>query len=314
MDPVALAPGDAVAPTSADGPALDVSGLRHRFGDVVAVDGLTLQVRAGEIVGLVGRNGAGKTTTMRAVMGILPPQQGDIRWRGHSVGAADRLRFGYMPEEHGLYPQMRVLDQLVYFARLHGLDTRAARREAKDWLDRLGLRGRELDKLVALSHGNQQRVQLAVALVHRPDLLVLDEAFAGLDPAAVDALSDILRGEARRGAATLFSSHQLDVVERLCDRIVILEQGKVLAEGTLAELRAQAPRRLRVKVESATDWTAGLSTVSVARRDADGVVLALEPGADTQAILRAALDAGPVEHFAVESGRLIDLYRSLVAP
>ncbi|HOT24640.1 MAG TPA: ATP-binding cassette domain-containing protein [Thermoleophilia bacterium] len=313
MGPTASAVEDAVAASPADGSALDVSGLRHRFGDLVAVDGLTLQVCAGEIVGLVGRNGAGKTTTMRAVMGILDPQHGAIRWCGHTVGPADRLRFGYMPEERGLYPQMRVFDQLVYFARLHGLDTRVARAEARDWLDRLGLRGRELNKLVALSHGNQQRVQFAVALVHRPDLLVLDEAFAGLDPAAVDVLSDVLRGEARRGAATLFSSHQLDVVERLCDRIVILEQGKVLAEGTLADLRAQAPRRLRVKVDTATDWTAGLSAVRVARRDADGVVLALEPEADTQAILRAALAAGPVEHFAVESGRLIDLYRSLVA-
>jgi len=291
---------------------LEISDLYQRFGDRIAVDKLSLAVNGGEIVGLVGRNGAGKTTTMRAVMGILEPLGGTIKWAGHQVGLPDRLRFGYMPEERGLYPQMRVLDQVAYFARLHGLELRAATTQAQKWITSLGLEGRELDRVVALSHGNQQRVQLAVALVYQPDLLVLDEPFAGLDPSAVDSLSDVLRAETARGTAVLFSSHQLDLVERLCDRVVILDQGRVLANGTLDELRARVPQRLRVKVATSADWTANLKGIEILSKDVLGVVLAATPGMDTQAVLRQAMAAGEVEHFGFESGGLAELYRELV--
>jgi ABC-2 type transport system ATP-binding protein len=291
---------------------LEISELYQRFGDRVAVDKLSLAVNGGEIVGLVGRNGAGKTTTMRAVMGIYEPIAGSIRWSGHAVGLADRLRFGYMPEERGLYPQMRVLDQIAYFAQLHGVERPSATTQAQRWITKLGLDGRQLDRVVALSHGNQQRVQLAVALVYQPDLLVLDEPFAGLDPSAVDSLSDVLRAETKRGTAVLFSSHQLDLVERLCDRIVILDQGRVLASGTLDELRARVPQRLRVKVATSTDWTANLKGVEVIRNDPEGAVLAVPAGMDTQAVLRLAMEAGQVEFFGFESGGLVELYRQLV--
>src|SRR5438309_5400781 len=291
---------------------LEISELYQRFGDRVAVDKLSLGVNGGEIVGLVGRNGAGKTTAMRAVMGIYRPLGGSITWSGHPVGLSDRLRFGYMPEERGLYPQMRVLNQIAYFARLHGVGQRAATSQAQQWLTRLGLEGREQDRVVALSHGNQQRVQLAVALVYQPELLVLDEPFAGLDPSAVDSLSEVLRAETARGTAVLFSSHQLDLVERLCDRIVILEQGRVLANGTLDELRARVPQRLRVKVATSEDWTAALKGIDVIKKDSDEVLLAVAPGMDTQGVLRLAMAAGIVEHFGFESGALVDLYSQLV--
>jgi len=291
---------------------LEISELYQRFGDRVAVDKLSLAVNGGEIVGLVGRNGAGKTTTMRAVMGIYEPIAGSIRWSGHAVGLPDRLRFGYMPEERGLYPQMRVLDQIAYFAQLHGVERPSATTQAQRWITKLGLDGRQLDRVVALSHGNQQRVQLAVALVYQPDLLVLDEPFAGLDPSAVDSLSDVLRAETKRGTAVLFSSHQLDLVERLCDRIVILDQGRVLASGTLDELRARVPQRLRVKVATSTDWVANLKGVVVLTKDPEGVVLAVTTGMDTQAVLRLAMEAGHVEFFGFESGGLVELYRQLV--
>jgi len=299
------------APKSA---GLEISELVHRFGDRTAVDGLSADVRRGEVVGLVGRNGAEKTTTMRAVMGILQPTGGAVRWAGHNVSHVDRMVFGYMPEERGLYPQMRVLDQVAYFARLHGLDAAGARRAAQEWLERLDLRGREQDRVVALSHGNQQRVQLAVALVHAPDLLVLDEPFSGLDPTAVDVLSGTLRAEATRGAAVLFSSHQLELVEQLCDRVVILEEGRMLASGTLTELRARLPQQLWVKVDGDTGWAESLAGVSVIRVDEEGVRLQLEPGVDPQLVLRAAITAGPVEHFGVEAGSLADVYRELMAP
>jgi ABC-2 type transport system ATP-binding protein len=292
---------------------LEVLDLHHRFGDLVALDGVTLTVQTGEIVGLVGRNGAGKTTTMRAVMGILYPDRGSVIWRGHPVDDADRLRFGYMPEERGLYPQMRLMALVSYFARLHGLDAVAAERAASGWLERLGLGSRSRQKLVELSHGNQQRVQLAVALVHAPQLLVLDEPFAGLDPEAVESLSEVMRALSAEGVAILFSSHQLELVERICRRVVILERGQVLAAGTLRELRERFPAQLRVKVDASACWAKRLPGASVMDEHEDGVLLAVEPGTDTAEILRAAQAAGSVEHFAFESGGLVELYRQFVA-
>jgi ABC-2 type transport system ATP-binding protein len=298
------------------GAALSVSGLGKRFGELVALDGVALSVGHGEIVGLVGRNGAGKTTTMRAVMGILAPDRGTVTWDGQPVSDRARLGFGYMPEERGLYPQMRLLDQVVYFARLHGLDPAAAVDSGSRWLERLGLGERAGEKLIALSHGNQQRVQLAVALVHDPELLVLDEPFAGLDPEAVDSLSEVLFERVAAGTAVLFSSHQLELVERVCRRVVILESGRVLATGTLAELRRELPAQLRIKVDGPDGpdgWTQGLPGVSVERSDEDGVLLVMQPGTDPQTILHAALTAGPVEHFGFESGGLLELYRRMVS-
>lgn len=291
---------------------LAVADLHQRFGELVALDGVGFDVGEGEIVGIVGRNGAGKTTTMRAVMGILSPDGGTVAWNGHAVGEADRLRFGYMPEERGLYPQMQLLEQIVYFARLHGLDPRAAADAGRGWLERLGLGDRVEEKLIALSHGNQQRVQLAVALVHEPKLLVLDEPFAGLDPDAVDSLSDVLFERAAAGTAVLFSSHQLELVERICRRVVILESGRVLAAGTLAELRRELPAQLRVKIEGRDDWVRKLAGVRVERSDEDGLLLIVEPGVDLQAILTAAQTAGPVEHFGFENEGLLELYRQMV--
>ena len=292
---------------------LEIANLQRRFGDLVALDGVSLSVGIGEIVGLVGRNGAGKTTLMRSVMGIIDPDRGSIGWNDHPVGETDRLRFGYMPEERGLYPQMRLLEQVAYFARLHGLEAAAATEAARDWLDQLGLGERLDEKLIALSHGNQQRVQLAVALVHDPGLLILDEPFAGLDPEAVESLSETLLVQAEAGKAILFSSHQLELVERVCRQIVVLDAGRVLAAGTLAELRERLPAQLRVKVNGRGDWIQRLPGVELVGEDERGVLLAIEPGADTQQILQAALAAGPVEHFGFESSGLIDLYRHLVS-
>jgi ABC-2 type transport system ATP-binding protein len=290
-----------------------VSDLHQRFGDLTALDGISMSVAKGEIVGLVGRNGAGKTTTMRAVMGILHTDSGEVRWDGRPVGERQRLRFGYMPEERGLYPQMALLRQVAYFARLHGLDANAADRAAREWLERLGLGERLNDKLIALSHGNQQRVQLAVALVHGPELMVLDEPFAGLDPEAVDSLSEVMLDQTQTGTSVLFSSHQLELVERICKRVVIVEAGKVIADGTLEELRRRLPAQLRVKVDASPDWARSLPGTELVSADEDGVLLVVQPGTDPQAILHAAQAAGPVEHFAFETAGLIDLYRRMVA-
>ena len=180
------------------------------------------------MVGFVGPNGAGKTTAMRIVLGVLEPDAGEVRWRGARVDAETRRRFGYMPEERGLYPKMRVLDHLVYLARLHGLGATDARSSALGAVETLGVADRRTDRVESLSLGNQQRVQLAAALVHRPDVLVLDEPFSGLDPVGVDVLSGVLRERADGGVPVVFSSHQLELVERLCESVVLIDHGRVV--------------------------------------------------------------------------------------
>jgi ABC-2 type transport system ATP-binding protein len=227
---------------------LTITGLTKRYGRVVAVDGVDLHVPKGRLVGFVGPNGAGKSTTMRSVFGLVEPDAGTIAVDGHPVDGATLRRVGYMPEQRGLYPKMPVGQQVEFFARLKGMEE-DARSATRDLLEEVGLGDRIDDPLDALSHGNQQRVQLAVALVHRPDLLLLDEPFNGLDPVAVQLLQDRLVDRSRQGVGVLFSSHQLDLVERLCTDVVIIVDGKVRAAGPLEEVRKRAGRTLEVVVD-----------------------------------------------------------------
>ena len=247
---------------------LELTGLRRTFGDLVALDDVSFTVPEGRIVGFVGPNGAGKTTAMRIALGVLTPDAGAVRWRGEAVDARVRRRFGYMPEERGLYPKMRVLDQLVYLARLHGVGKADARRRAEETIEVLGVAERANDRVEALSLGNQQRVQLASALVHEPDLLVLDEPFSGLDPVGVDVLSGVLRRQAaNHGVPVVFSSHQLELVERLCDSVVLIDRGRIVAQGTIGDLRARRERRLfLVQVRGGSDeWYGSIPGVGLAR-------------------------------------------------
>ncbi len=228
--------------------AAGAGGLRldrasKRFGKVQALDGCSFTVEPGRMLGFLGPNGAGKTTAMRSVFGLVRLDSGGVLWGGRPIRRAERLRFGYMPEERGLYPRMPVGEQLAYFGRLHGMDERAAHAAVSKWLDRLGLGDRGDSKVEELSHGNQQRAQLAAALLHEPDLLVLDEPFAGLDPVAVATLADVLRGEAARGAAVLFSSHQLELVEHICEEVAIVDHGRIVATGAVDELKRASQRR-----------------------------------------------------------------------
>ncbi len=295
---------------------LELIDLSRRFGDVVALDGVSFEVPEGEIVGFVGPNGAGKTTTMRIVLGVLEPDAGDVRWDGMLLDAEARRRFGYMPEERGLYPKMKVLEQLVYLARLHGLSRPDASRRAAETIEVLGVAERANDRVENLSLGNQQRVQLAAALVHRPDVLILDEPFSGLDPVGVDALTGVLRTEGEeRGVPVLFSSHQLDLVERLCDRVVLIDHGKIVAAGTIEELRSSRERRrLRVDVAGAPDeWYDAIPGVRLVDVTAnDGIVLELDDDVDEQRVLDLARGAGDVTHFSRERASLAELFREAV--
>jgi len=297
-------------------PGLELIDLRRRFGDVVALDGVSLRVDEGTVVGFVGPNGAGKTTAMRIALGVLAADAGEVRWRGRPVDGPARRRFGYIPEERGLYPKMRVLDQLVYLARLHGVGRAAAQARGQEILDALGFADRARDRVENLSLGNQQRVQLAAALVHQPDVLVLDEPFSGLDPVGTDVLVEMLDRERReRGVPIVFSSHQLELVERICDRVAMILDGRIVADGTIDELRASRERQLlRVEVSGDADgWFESIPGVRLAERVPDGVVLELEDGTDHQRVLDLARSVGEVRHFSMVRPTLSQLFREVVS-
>jgi ABC-2 type transport system ATP-binding protein len=292
---------------------LEIDGVSKRYGDVVALRETTFDVRAGELFGFVGSNGAGKTTTMRIALGVLAADAGEVRWDGTPVDLETRRHIGYMPEERGLYPRMKVGEQLVYLARLHGLSTAAAQRSVAEWTERLGVAARRDDEVQKLSLGNQQRVQLAAALVHNPSILVLDEPFSGLDPLAVEVMSKVLQDKAAADIPVVFSSHQLELVERLCHRVGIIRSGQMVAVGTVDELRAGGTVEMIVDAPNARNgWADGLAGVTVRRHENGRTVLELGDGADDQEVLRAALATGPVTEFSRRRPSLTELYRTVV--
>lgn len=291
---------------------LDIRGVSKRFGQVQALDDVGFSVRPGEVFGFVGSNGAGKTTTMRIVLGVLSADAGEVVWQGRPVDAELRRRIGYMPEERGLYPKMKVGEQLTYLARLHGLPAREARSAVERWTALLDVGHRLGDEVQKLSLGNQQRVQLAAALVHDPEVLVLDEPFSGLDPTAVEVMSGVLRSKADSGVPVIFSSHQLELVERICDRIGIISGGRMVAAGSVSELREREGSVVLEVEGPPAGWAAGVDGVEVVASDGPGTRLRLAPGTDDQRVLTAALAAGPVHEFRRWRPPLTELYRDVV--
>jgi len=293
---------------------LEIKDLAKRYGDVVALDGASFSATPGRIVGFLGPNGAGKTTTMRCIFGLARPDRGETLWKGAHIDRAARLRFGYMPEQRGLYPRMRVGEQLSYFAQHHGMSARDANAATSKWLERLGLGDREKDKLEALSHGNQQRVQLGAALVHDPELLVLDEPFSGLDPIGIATMTEILRDRAAAGVGGVFSSHQLDLVEDVCEDVVIIARGRIVASGAIDDLRAASGRRhLEVEVEGAgASWLDGRDGATLVDQKGDLVRLLVPVDADLSGLLAAASAAGPVRRFAFQPPALSELFMEAV--
>jgi ABC-2 type transport system ATP-binding protein len=292
---------------------LEIRAISKRYGETVALQDLSFDVRAGELFGFVGRNGAGKTTAMRIVLGVLSADAGEVRWGGVPLDFKARRRIGYMPEERGLYPKMRLGEQLAYLGELHGMAGPEARVSALRWLDRFGLKDRGNDDLQALSLGNQQRVQLAAALVFGPDVLVLDEPFAGLDPVAVDVMSTVLREQADAGLPVIFSSHELELVERLCDRVGIIDRGRMVAIGTVAELRAGGRERLWIDAPGApAGWDPGVQGVRLVQTAGSRLLFELDPGVDDQALLQAALNTGPVREFSRVEPTLGEIFRTAI--
>ncbi|ROP48065.1 MULTISPECIES: ABC transporter ATP-binding protein [unclassified Rathayibacter] len=291
---------------------LSVQNISRSFGAHRAVDDVSFDVGRGRLTGFVGGNGAGKTTTMRMILGVLRPDSGEVTLDGAPVGQAALHGFGYMPEERGLYPKMEIGEQLAYLARLHGIDKATAVQRADDLLERLGLIERRRDKLEALSLGNQQRVQVAAALVHDPDVLIMDEPFSGLDPLAVDDVVTVIAEHAARGIPVLFSSHQLDVVERLCDDLVIIAGGQVKAAGEREALREQySGDRWSLETDGDAGWVRGVPGVEVAELAGTSVLFHADRAA-ADAVLRSAVERGTVASFRPVRPTLGEIFRDIV--
>jgi ABC-2 type transport system ATP-binding protein len=289
---------------------LEIRDVAHSFGDVVALDGLSFAVMSGVITGLLGPNGAGKTTLLRIMLGVLSPDRGTVRYDGSPVGEEDRRRWGYMPQERGLYPGMPAGAQVVHFGRLHGLSRDDATSRARLLLEELGLEERWDDRTDKLSGGMQQRLQLATALVHDPAVIILDEPFAGLDPVAVVSLSETLRQRAGIGCTVLFSSHQLDLVQDLCEDIAMVDRGRTVLQGSVASLRASSGRRqLRLHVQAPNrDWLLAYPGVTVVGDEADDLRLEVPADIDPLDVLDAARAAGRVDDFGLDLPKLSELF------
>lgn len=293
---------------------LSIQDLHKTFGDVVALNGCTLGVRRGRMLGFLGPNGAGKTTAMRSIFGLVRLDSGKVTWDGKEITASQCRRFGYMPEQRGLYPKMKTHNQLTYLGRLRGMTNRDAAMAADMWLERFGLAERRTDPVEALSHGNQQRVQLAAALVHSPDLLVLDEPFSGLDPIAVETMADVLREQAASGKAVVFSSHQLDLVEDLCEDVAIINQGSVIVEGKVKILKDAAPiRHIELDIEGdASSLLESLDGIRHLRSNGSFHTVIVDADTDIRGFLARAQDAGRLRHFTYTTPSLSDLFREAV--
>ena len=297
---------------------LVVDGLVKRFGPVVALDGMDFQVEPGAIFGFLGANGAGKTTTIRIVLDLLRPDQGSTTWQGRPTAALPRRTWGYLPEERGLYPRMAVMDQLVFFAGLYGVDRATARRTVHEWLERLHLPeagGRRTDEL---SKGNQQKIQFIAAIVHDPEVLIMDEPFAGLDPVNSAILRAAFLEMRSRGKTLIFSTHQMETVEALCESIVIVDRGRVVVGGAVREVKRTSGRqvvRIALDGDGRADgperlaWLDTIPGVTVTRPGADYVELTVARGVDPQTILRAAIERGdPVARFEIADPSLEEIF------
>ncbi len=292
---------------------LKVDAISKSFGERRVLRDVSFEVGAGHITGFVGANGAGKTTTMRIMLGVLSADSGQVTLAGSKLAPRDRRIFGYMPEERGLYPKMKLAEQIVYFGRLHGMSPKSAEVSTAQLLDKLELTPRAGDTVESLSLGNQQRAQIAAALVHEPGVLILDEPFPGLDPMGVETVLGVLREAADTGAPVLFSSHQLDVVERLCDDLVIISGGEVRAQGSREELRAQhSHSRWQLASDGDISWIHDVPGIAVIELTGGRAVFEAPDAAAAESVLRRALVHGHVTEFAPQHPTLATIFREVI--
>ena len=291
---------------------LVIDRIKKRFGDVQALDGISLRIEPGEVFGFLGANGAGKTTAMRIVLDILRPDEGAVSWCGRPNTEVPRRTWGYLPEERGLYARMKVLDQLVFFATLQGLSPKVARTEALEWLERFRIPDYAGRRAEELSKGNQQKVQFIAAILHDPDVLLMDEPFTGLDPVNAALLKDAFAELRQRGKTLVFSTHQMETVEELCESIAILDRGRVVVAGEVRDVRAASGRRmvkLAVEDDAELRWLDDLDGVRVIRRGQDYTEAEVGRGLDPGSVLAAALARGErVTHFEIADPSLEEIF------
>ena len=292
---------------------LALRGITKSYGGRRVLDAVSFDVAPGRLTGFVGGNGAGKTTTMRIALGVLAADGGTVDLDGRPITTDDRRHFGYMPEERGLYPKMKIGEHIAYLARLHGYSKADATANATALLEQLGLGERLNDNVETLSLGNQQRAQIAAALVHDPEVLILDEPFSGLDPLAVDVVAGVLQSRAAAGAAVLFSSHQLDVVERLCDDLVIIAAGTIRAAGSREGLRARH-ETLRYELVSGGDagWLRAEPGVDVVDFAGGYAVFDVRDDETAQRVLRRAVELGDVASFSPQHPSLAQIFKEVI--
>jgi ABC-2 type transport system ATP-binding protein len=271
--------------------AITLENVTKSYDSVTAVSGVNLRVRQGAILGLLGPNGAGKTTTIRMIMNILVPDEGSIKVLDQPVSDSTRDLIGYLPEERGLYPRMKVLDIIVFLAALHGLTEEEAARRAKEWLDRLGLSEWSGKKLLDLSKGMQQKVQFITAVIHKPPLVILDEPFSGLDPVNAATVEEIMLEMRSKGSTIVLSTHRMEQVERMCDSICLIDKGRNVLDGELRAIK-QSYGKNTLHIEfTGSDNFLNNPAITNRTRLGNGVEAKLKPGADPQEILRAAVQA-----------------------
>ncbi len=287
--------------------SLVLDGLVKRFGAVTALDGISFQVPRGEVFGFLGANGAGKTTTMRIVLDILRPDAGTATWAGTPTTQVPRETWGYLPEERGLYPRLEVLDQLVFFASLYGIPRDVAAARGREWLARFRIPDYEKRRAEELSKGNQQKVQLIAAILHQPAVLLMDEPFVGLDPVNVALLKEAFEEMRGRGTTLVFSTHQMEMVEELCESVALIDRGRLVLAGSLRDVKRSTGRQVvRLAIDGASKdgpgagpgagdgaapaWLTSMAGVRISRAGQDYIELAVDRGVDPETILRAALD------------------------
>jgi len=293
--------------------SLVVDSITKRFGEVVALDDASFTVEPGRIFGLLGANGAGKTTSMRIVLDILRADSGRVTWQGTENIALPRRTWGYLPEERGLYPRMKVGDQLRFFAALYGVPDADARTEIGDWLERFRIPEYLDRKVEELSKGNQQKIQFIAAILHDPDVLIMDEPFTGLDPVNVRLLKEAFLEMKGRGKTLIFSTHQMEQVEELCESIAIVDQGRVIVSGAVRDVkRAMGRQVVRLATDAdgnGADWLASVPGVQITSRREDYVELHVPADRDPSSILRAAIDRGErVTRFEIADPSLEEIF------
>jgi ABC-2 type transport system ATP-binding protein len=289
--------------------ALQLESVTKRFGDFTAVDDLTLSVGDGTMYGFLGANGAGKTTTFRMILGLLNANEGRITWNNKPINYKTSPEIGYLPEERGLYPKMKVEEQLIFLGQLRGMNKTDAKAGLKNWLDRMEIPHYANKKVEELSKGNQQKIQVIASLLHNPKLLILDEPFSGLDPVNVELLKEAIIEFRNSGATIIFSSHRMDHVEELCEELSIIHHGKQIVSGTLREVK-QSFGKQNVRIHSDNDLSklASISGVTSVSKSIEGALYQVESEHIANKLLTAALESGPIRHFAIEEPSLQDIF------